>query len=101
MYLGNRGHGIQLETGWAFYRTEQVKQYIGVEFISLEWITNLSAFNRNFSRFSATGFGPSYGISAFGLTAQFGVYYGTYRLNFRSPVQGFNVSAQVGWTNFW
>ncbi|MBI3295614.1 MAG: hypothetical protein HYZ71_12890 [Deltaproteobacteria bacterium] len=101
MYLGNLAQGIQLESGWAFYRTDQVRQYIGVEFITLEWNPNVGVFNHTFSRFSATGIGPSYGITAFGVTAQVGVYYGHYRLNYQGWMDGFNVSAQLGWANLW
>ena len=101
MYLGNFAQGIQLETGWAFYRTDQVRQYVGLEFLTLEWNPNVGILNHTFSRFNATGIGPTYGITAFGVTAQVGIYYGNYRLNFQNRMEGFNVSAQLGWANLW
>ena len=99
-YLGNT-RGIQVEAGWAFHRTDQIRQYIGLQAVSFDWDFNLDLMGNSFKRFGASGIGPTYGISAFGIAAQFGLYYGSYRLNFRNPLESVSFNFQLGWSQIW
>ena len=98
MYTTNV-RGIQIETGLVFHRSRDVRQYIGVEFITFDWTYDFITINgRGLRHLSRSGVGPSYGISAYGLIAQIGAYYGPLRIN-RRPIQtGPNLSLQIGWS---